>query len=87
MKLGRVIGVVWATQKVPEVKGCRLYLVQPVNSSGKDYNHPLVVADPESLAAPGDKIVYVTNTDATQAFKSGFAPVNAAVVKLVDDIE
>ncbi len=87
MKLGNIIGVVWATQKVPEITGCRLYLVQPVNADGEDYQSPLVVADPQSIAAPGDNVVYVTNTDATQAFDSGFAPVNAAVVKLVDDIE
>jgi len=60
VKLGKVIGVVWATQKVPEISGCRLYLVQPVNAAGEKYQTPLVVADPESLAAPGDKIVYVT---------------------------
>jgi ethanolamine utilization protein EutN len=86
MKLGVVIGVVWASQKVPELEGCRLYVVQPVSAAGKNVETPLVVADPQSLAAPGDRVVYVTSTDATQAFPGGYAPVNASIVELVEEI-
>lgn len=86
MKLGRVIGMVWATKKVPELHGCRLYVVQPILTNGEESGHPVVVADPKNIAAPGDRIVFVTNTDATQTFDTGFAPVNASVVELVDDI-
>lgn len=86
MKLGKVIGVVWATKKVPQIHGCRLYVVQPILENGQESGQPLVVADPKNIAAPGDRIVFVTNTDAAQAFDTGFAPVNASVVELVDDI-
>ena len=88
MKLAKVTGVVWATQKTPELNGCRLYLVQPL--SGVDEQpkgQPFVAADPYNLAASADKVVVVTNTDATQAFDSGFAPVNASIVELVDDLD
>jgi microcompartment protein CcmK/EutM len=47
----------------------------------------LVVADPKNIAGVGDTVVYVISTDATQAFDSGFAPVNASVVELVDSID
>ena len=87
MKLGRIIGQVWATNKVHQLKSCRLYVVQPLTSQNKTSGHPLVAADPQHLAGPGDRVVYVTNTDATQAFDSGFAPVNAAIVELVDFVE
>lgn len=88
MKLAKVIGVVWATQKVPEIKGCRLFVVQPVSGVDmKPKNKPIVAADPHSLAASGDYVVVVTNTDATQAFDSGFAPVNASIVELLDDLD
>jgi ethanolamine utilization protein EutN len=87
MKLGIVTGVVWASKKVDELKGCRMYIVQPISVKGKNTGQPLVVADPQNIAAPGDRIVYVTSTDATQAFNSGFAPVNASIVELVDDID
>lgn len=86
MKIGIVTGVVWASRKVKEVEGCRLYIVQPITSDGEINDIPLVVADPKRLAAPGDKIIYVTSTDASQAFDNGFAPVNASVVQLVDSI-
>ncbi len=86
MKLGIVIGVVWASRKVKEIDGCRMYIVQPVLSDGSFAETPLVVADPKRLAAPGDKVVFVTNTDATQAFPNGYAPVNASIVELVHEI-
>ena len=86
MKLGIVTGVVWASRKVKEIEGCRLYIVQPVSSEGAVTGMPLVAADPEGIAASGDRVVYVTSTDATQAFDDGFAPVNASIVELVDEI-
>jgi ethanolamine utilization protein EutN len=86
MKLGIVTGVVWASRKVKELDGCRLYIVQPISTNGNITETPLVVADPDGIAASGDHVVYVTSTDATQVFKKGFAPVNASIVALVDEI-
>ena len=60
MKLGIVIGVVWASRKVKEIDGCRMYIVQPISSDGKINDTALVTADPKRLAAPGDKVLYVT---------------------------
>jgi microcompartment protein CcmK/EutM len=86
MKLGVVIGVVWASRKVKELDGCRLFIVQPVSSQGIPSDTAVVAADPQGLAAPGDRVVYVTSTDATQAFPDGYAPVNASIVELVEEI-
>ena len=86
MKLGIVIGVVWASRKVKELEGCRMYIVQPVSSEGEKTDNPLVAADPEGLSGPGDHVVYVTSTDASQVFKNGYAPVNASIVELIDGI-
>ena len=86
MKLGIVVGVVWASKKTPELKGCRLSIVQPVSSDMKETDIPVVAADPLNLATAGDTVVYVTSTDATQAFADGFAPVNASIVELVDEV-
>ena len=36
MKLGRVIGNVWATQKDASITGKRMLLVQPIRSDGTD---------------------------------------------------
>ena len=86
MKLGVVVGVVWATKKVKEINGCRMYIVQPISAEGKITESPLVVADPQNIAATGDRVVYVTSADAAEAFDSGFAPVNASIVELIDEI-
>lgn len=86
MQLGEIIGVVWASQKVPELDGCRLYIVQPVSAKGNTLGTPIVAADPQGLGAPGDRVVFVTSTDATQAFPNGFAPVNASIVELVEKV-
>jgi ethanolamine utilization protein EutN len=87
MKLGIVIGNVWASKKTTELVGCRLSIVQPVSSDMKENDTPLVAADPLNLAAGGDTVVYVTSTDAAQAFDNGFAPVNASIVELVERID
>ena len=87
MKLGKVIGTVWADRKVPSLAGCRLEIVQPITSSGDIAGRPLVVADPGNIAGSGDTIVYVTGTDAVLAFDSQYPPVNACVVELVDAID
>jgi ethanolamine utilization protein EutN len=87
MKIGRVIGKVWAERKVPQLKGCRLQVIQPLSSDGKRISNPIVAADPKNIAGVNDIVVYVTSTDASQAFESGFAPVNASVVELVDTID
>lgn len=86
MKLGIVFGVVWSSKKAEELNGCRMYIVQPVSSSGDKTGNPLVVADPCTLAGPGDLVAYVTGTDAAQAFKNGMSPVNASIVELVEKI-
>jgi len=88
MKLAKVTGVVWASQKAKEIEGCRLFLVKPISAFDEKPNgQSFVAADPYNLAASGDMVVVVTNTDATQAFNSGFVPVNASIVELVDDLD
>jgi microcompartment protein CcmK/EutM len=86
MKCGKVIGKVWADRKVRQIQSCRLLVIQPLRRGSPDGN-PVVVADPCAIAGSGDIVVFVTNTDAAQAFETGFAPVNASVVALVDFID
>ncbi|MBN1894778.1 EutN/CcmL family microcompartment protein [bacterium] len=87
MRLGKVIGRVWSEHKIESLKSCALYLVQPVDSGSAPAGRPLVAADPQRIAGPGDSVVYVTNTDAVQTFDSVDPPVNACIVELVDSIE
>ncbi len=84
MKVGRIVGAVWATKKAVELKGCPLFILQPLNSAGKAAGRPQVAADPQNIGGPGDTVVYVTSTDAAEAFACGRAPVDASIVCLVD---
>jgi ethanolamine utilization protein EutN len=85
MKLGKVVGKVWSERKVASLTGVRLLVVQPISSDGSDNGRPLVAADPQGSASSGDTVVYVTSTDAVDAFEID-APVNASIVMLVDFI-
>lgn len=87
MRLGKVLDNLWADNKVEQLHACRFVVVQPVNSRMENYSRPLIAADPQNLSGIGDTVVYVTSADASQAFDSGFAPVNASVVALVDSID
>jgi ethanolamine utilization protein EutN len=87
VKIGKIIGNVWADRKVKQLQACRLHVIQPIDSDGNEIERPLVVADPQNLAGSGDRVIYVTSTDASQACDTGFTPLNAAVVELVDFID
>ena len=86
MKLGTVIGMVWADRKVQALEGVRLVIVQPESANGTKSGTPIVAADPRNLSGCGDRVVVVTNTDAIEAFDRE-VPVNAAIVELVDFVE
>jgi len=87
VKIGKVIGMVWADKKVEQLKACRLQIIQPLSSSGEKNGNILVAADPANLSASGDLVVFVTGTDAAQAFPGGRAAVNASIVELVESIK
>jgi microcompartment protein CcmK/EutM len=61
-------------------------MVQPLSGSRVPSGQPLVAADPENIGGTGDTVVYVTSTDAAEAFAGGRAPVDASIVCLVDSI-
>jgi ethanolamine utilization protein EutN len=86
LKLGVVVGVVWSSRKVKELDGCRLCVVQPLSSAGIQQDNSIIVADPKNIAVAGETILYVTGTDAAEVFTTGYAPVNASVVGLVDEV-
>jgi ethanolamine utilization protein EutN len=86
VKLGTVVGKVWADRKVPQLIGTRLLIVQPITSEGENTGSCIVAADPKNLAGNRDRVVIVTSTDAAEAFESD-TPVNAAVVELVDFVD
>ena len=74
MKIGNVIGSVWATRKAPCLQG-QTFLV--VECCGEE-----VVAADQVGAGPGDRVLLATGTVASRYCMD--APVDAAVVAIVD---
>lgn len=74
MKIGNVIGSVWATRKAPCLQGQTFLVVR----SGDE---ELVAAD-QVGAGPGDRVLLATGTVASRYCMD--APVDAAVVAIVD---
>ena len=84
MRVGRVIGTVWATQKDPSLVGRRMLLVQPTDA-GRDVGRPTVALDTAD-AGPGDTVLYVTSAEAAIPFRPAHAltATDATIVGVVD---
>ena len=77
MKIGNVVGAVWATRKAQCLQG-QTFLV--VESDGQ-----LIVAADQVGAGVGDRVLLATGTVASRYCMD--APVDAAVVAIVDTKE
>lgn len=84
MQLARVIGTVVATVRHEALEGVRLLLVQPHDHDGRPMGEPLVAADPLQ-AGPGCTVEYVIGREAALALPVTFTPVDAAIVRIVDE--
>lgn len=87
MLIARVIGDLTATQKHPTHEGRKILLVQPLNLDGTDRGAPMVALD--SVDAGIHDRVLVT-TDGFAAFTAvghKQAPIDAAVIGVIDHIE
>ena len=83
MKIGRVIGNIWATRKDENLSGLKLLVVQPLNLLN---DQPIVAADIIG-AGVGEKILYVGGSSARGAAGGPHIPVDATIVGIVDDQE
>lgn len=85
MHLARVIGTVWATQKVETLRGYRMLVVQPLTHELEERGRPLIAVDTVS-AAPGQIVYIVKAREASKALEERFNPVDASIVGIVDEI-
>ena len=83
MELARVTGRVVSTIKHESLEGVRLLVVQPQDAGGNPQGEPIVAAD-ALQAGPGDLIAWITGSEASLALPDTFAPVDCAVVAIVD---
>lgn len=87
MLIARVIGEVVATRKHPSHEGLKLLLVQPLNLDGSDRGDALVAADAVQ-AGVGEQVL--VTTEGFSAFSSvgrSVAPIETAVIGIIDHVE
>jgi ethanolamine utilization protein EutN len=85
MLLGKVVGRVWSTVKLPALEGQRLLIVQPVTPEGRPTGKRLVCADTTGAGA-GELVYYTRGREATYAFLPGEIPSDNTIVAIVDEL-
>jgi ethanolamine utilization protein EutN len=87
MQLGRVMGTVVATVRAEGLDGVKFLLVQPLDKHQRETGMPVVAADAVAMAGPGELVYVVASREAAEALEERFAPVDHAIVGLVDHVE
>ncbi|MCP5061300.1 MAG: EutN/CcmL family microcompartment protein [Ignavibacteriae bacterium] len=85
MLLGKVVGTIWATKKYESLKSYKMQFVQPMNAELEIMGEPFIAVDTIG-AGPGEVIFYATSSEAVIAMDVDMAPVDAAIVGIVDSI-
>ena len=86
MNLGKVKGVVVATQKHPTLVGSSLYVVEPQDEKGNTIGNLLVAVDTVS-SRTDDQVIWVSSREAALAMPDTFTPVDAAIIAIVDEVQ
>lgn len=86
MIIGEVVGNVVSTHKHYKIEGRKLLLVQPLDLEGKPEGHLLLAVDSVD-AGEGDRVLVVLEgRSAAMAAERPQAPLDAAVVGIVDTV-
>lgn len=83
MYLARVIGTVVATRKDESLKGVKLLVIQPIDSSGKANGSPIVSSD--TIGAGIGEIVFCAKSkDGAMPLPDPNAPSDSGIIGIVD---
>ena len=85
MKLAKVIGTVVSTQKIDSIKDLKIMMIQPLNEK-LEHSGGLVAAIDTVQAGTGDLVYYTLSREASLALPQPFAPVDAAITGIVDQV-
>ena len=87
MRLGRVIGNVVSTQKNDKLQGAKLLLVQPVSSNAEPFGTVVLAIDAVQAGLGDIVLLVIEGRAAITALHRPGAPVDAAILGIVDQIE
>jgi len=86
VKFGQVIGTVVSTHKTPGLDGVKFLIVQPLDENRQPNGEPYIAADSTRQAGPGELVFIVASREAALSLEDSFAPVDAAIVGIIDDV-
>ena len=87
MLLGRVVGTVVSTQKHRKLEGAKLLLVQPLNLDDTARGTPLLTIDSVGAGVGEKVLIVIEGRAAGEALRKKAAPVDAAIIGIVDQVE
>lgn len=87
MQLARVVGTVVSTQKHPSFEGAKLLLVQPVTLDDQPRGTALLAIDSVGAGVQERVLVVIEGRAAGEALGRTAAPVDAAIVGIVDRVD
>jgi ethanolamine utilization protein EutN len=87
MQIGRVIGTVVSTQKHRKFEGAKLLLVQPLNPDETPRGTALLAVDGVGAGLSERVLVVLEGRAAGEALGKKAAPVDAAIVGIIDEID
>ncbi|MBZ2175160.1 EutN/CcmL family microcompartment protein [Schnuerera sp. xch1] len=85
MYLGKVIGTVVATRKDENLIGTKLMITQPLDIDSKPKGEPIIAVDTVG-AGIGELVICVKGTAGRIAARKMDAPIDIAIVGIVDEI-
>ncbi|NOZ01978.1 MAG: EutN/CcmL family microcompartment protein [Deltaproteobacteria bacterium] len=87
MKIARVVGTVVSTVKHPSYHGLKLYVVQPVDEHGRDFDQTFLAVDMVQSGV-GDLVLVINEGNgARQIFNKPILPIRSVIVGVVDEID
>jgi ethanolamine utilization protein EutN len=87
MQIARVIGTVVATQKHRKFEGAKLLLVQPLNLDDSPRGTALLAVDGVGAGVSEKVLVVLEGRAAGEALGRKAAPVDAAIVGIIDTVD
>ena len=87
MQIARVIGTLVATQKHAKFEGAKLLLVQPIGLDDTPRGTTLLAVDSVGAGVHEKVLVVIEGRAAGEALGRKVAPVDAAIVGIVDHVD
>lgn len=86
MHIGKVIGTVVATRKDEKLIGAKMMITQPLDIDLKPKGEAIITVDTVG-AGIGELVIFTTGTASRIAARKMDAPIDGAIVGIIDEID